>query len=282
MGHGRGLASIEAALASACLDSPDSHISALVVAGLAAPVGVNEQKALGVEARSIGAALASVERPVGSLLLECQGQFDLALATRCARKLAARMAADGREVNEASIPDAIGAGVCALQVWRNTGRGADNQPETLATRVAWQAVVRTLSSDKLGDSVALHSVSDDWLFAAALPRESRVERLIRWQVERRALGRSALLCRRVEALKARGGRGCRAAAVERVGQAARLMLAGDNVDTAAKRAGFRARGRTSAANRLARSMRAVGLGIVGDLRDKGKHAAKPEQIAARV
>jgi hypothetical protein len=107
------------------------------------------------------------------------------------------------------------------------------------------------------------NMDPDWLFAAALPRESRVERLIRWQVERRALGRSALLCLRVEALKARGGRGRRAAAVERVGQAARLMLAGDDVDTAAKRAGFRASGRTSAANRLARSMRAVGLGIVG-------------------
>jgi molybdopterin-guanine dinucleotide biosynthesis protein len=54
------------------------------------------------------------------------------------------------------------------------------------------------------------------------------------------------------------------------------------VDTAAARAGFKASGRTSAANRLARSMRAVGLGIMGDMRDKGKHAAKPEQIAARV
>jgi hypothetical protein len=268
--HGRGLASVEDALAVAVVSTTNTDAARLV--GDALGVVASEQHAQGIEARGIGSALASVEQPPGELLLECQGQFDLALATRCARKLAGRMAADGHEVNEVSIEDAIGAGVVALAVWRSTGRGgADGEPETLPARVAWRGVVRSLSSDTLGESVALHSVGDDWLFAQALPQESRVERLVRWSIERRALGRSALLVRRVEALKAKGGRGRRAQVVERVGQAAALLLAGDNLEVAAGRAGFKSSGHTSAVHRLARSLRALGVGVgVADVRDKSK------------
>jgi hypothetical protein len=270
--HGRGLASVEAALVAAINDAEPLRSAAFVGgygAALAALDTGAEQAAQGMEARSISSALASVEQAAGSLLLECQGQFDLQLAERCVRKLDARMQADGRErLNDAILRDAIGAGVLALAVWRSTGRGADGAGESLAARVAWRAVVLSISADSFGDSVALHSVSDDWLFAQALPRESRVERLVRWQVERFALGRSALLVRRVEAIKAQGGSGRRAQAVDRVGHAARLMLAGDNVDTAAERAGYKSSCRTSAANRLARAMRACGVGIVGDARDR--------------
>lgn len=281
-GHGRGLVPLGDALALAVVETDNVKAAEFVGAALGVELGA-EQVAQGMEARSIGgAALASCERPAGPLLLEAQGQFDLALADRCARKLAGRMVADGREVNEASIADAIGAGACALTVWRATGRGADGQVESLAARVAWRAVVLAISANTLGDSVALHSVSDDWLFAQALPRESRIERLIRWQVERRALGRSALLVRRVEALKARGGRGRRVQAVERVGHAARLMLAGDDVDTAAARAGFRSSGHATAANQFGRALRRLGLGIVSDARIRGRGVAKPEQVAARV
>jgi hypothetical protein len=278
--HGRGFASVEAALCAAVESSSDSEARALVVEALGVETGA-EQAAQGMEARSVASALASCERPAGALLLECQGQCDLQLAERCVRKLDARMQADGRErLNDATLRDAIGAGVLALAVWRSTGRGADGAGETLAARVAWRAVVLSISADSFGESVALHSVSEDWLFAQALPRESRVERLVRWQVERFALGRSALLVRRVEALKARGGRGRRAQAVDRVGHAARLMLAGDNVDTAAARAGYKSSGRTSAANRLARALRACGLGIVGDARDK--QANRPALSVKRV
>jgi hypothetical protein len=279
-GHGRGFASVEAALCDAVELTKDTEAREFVGAALGVELGA-EQAAPCIEARSVASALASCERPAGALLLECQGQCDLQLAERCVRKLDARMQGDGRErLNDATLRDSIGAGVLALAVWRSTGRGADGAGETLAARVAWRAVVLSISADSFGESVALHSVSDDWLFSQALPRESRVERLVRWQVERFALGRSALLVRRVEAIKAQGGRGRRAQAVERVGHAARLMLAGDNVDVAAVRAGYKSSGRTSAANRLARAMRACGLGIVGDARDR--QANRPALPVKRV
>jgi hypothetical protein len=50
------------------------------------------------------------------------------------------------------------------------------------------------------------------------------------------------------------------------------MLAGDDVDTAAARAGYKSSGRTSAANQLARAMRCLGLAIVGDARDRVRGA----------
>jgi hypothetical protein len=166
------------------------------------------------------------------------------------------MAGDGRVINEVTTADAAAAACLALTVWRATGRGADGKQETLAARVAWRAVVLDISADTLGDSVALHSVSDDWLFAQALPCESRVERLVRWAIERRALGRGALLLRRVEALKAHA-RGRRVQAAERVGHAARLMLAGDDVDTASARAAVTRRRRCRASSFFRRSLPVV-------------------------
>src|SRR5208282_2681045 len=107
LGHGRGLASVEAALVAAVEDTPQDSAARLFIGDALGVEASAEQVALGVEARGIGAALASCERPAGALLLECQGQVDLALATRHAHKLAGRMELDGREVNAASIADAI-------------------------------------------------------------------------------------------------------------------------------------------------------------------------------
>ena len=153
-------------MALAVVETDNVKAAEFVGAALGVELGA-EPVALGVEARSISNALASCERPAGALLLECQGQFDIGLAWRCARKLAARMAGDGRVTNEVTTADAAAAACLALTVWRSTGRGADGQVESLAARVAWRAVVLDISADTLGDSVALHSVSDDWLFAQA-------------------------------------------------------------------------------------------------------------------
>jgi hypothetical protein len=94
-GHGRGLVPLGDALALAVVETDNVKAAEFVGAALGVELGA-EQVAQGMEARSIGgAALASCERPAGPLLLEAQGQFDLALADRCARKLAGRMVADG-------------------------------------------------------------------------------------------------------------------------------------------------------------------------------------------
>ena len=99
------------------------------------PIAERARAAGDVEAMPIRDALASVEQPGGALLFEAQGQTDLAIATSCARKLAARMLANGHCVNDDTIAEAIAAGALALTQWRATGAGADGQPETLAARV---------------------------------------------------------------------------------------------------------------------------------------------------
>lgn len=145
--------------------------------------------------------------------------------------LAARMQGAGRivERNGHEWRDAIGAGVCALAVWRVTGAGVDGQPETLAARVAWRAVVRELSRDWLGESVSLSTVSDDWLWQnAEQTSESRAERAARLEVERAALGRKALLLRRLDNLP--DGRGRRAETINKLQRAATALLDGAKLD----------------------------------------------------
>lgn len=269
-GRGRGLASVEIAL-------------------VAATKATQANGARGGGAGGAGAVPGVPGMPGGELdgeAFESQGRTDLELATRHARHLAAIIRYHGREVGEAAIADAIGAGACALTVWRNTGRGVDGEPATQAKRVCWRAVVRSLSDDKLGDAMALHSLSEDCLFAAALPCETARERVIRWGIERRAPGRAVALGERVEALKAfftprRGGetRGRkRFAVIDRIGQAAAFMLAGLDVDTAAARAGFKSYDHCTAGNSLSRACRR--LGVVGDARVIGRGVARPDHVAA--
>ena len=189
-----------------------------------------------IEAMTIRQALASCEQAAGELLLEAQGQTDITLAGACVRKLVARMAADGRPVSDTTQADAVAAGCLALVQWRQHGEIG----ERLAARVAWRAVVDEVSADCLGDSVPVHTVADDWLWAnRAQGDESRPERAARLKVERLARTRHARLLRRLANLPP--GRGKRKEAVERVGRAAVFLLQGERLDTAAAMAGFKAR-----------------------------------------
>ncbi len=242
-GTGAGLASVGDALASA---------------GVPLTTSPGAGRALGLEGMTMAQALASCERPAGPLLLAVQGQMDLAIATRSARKLAGRMLADGHDVGQDRIKDAIGAGCLALACWRagvTITRGTDGGDVVmsgavaweLAARVAWRGAVAFLSADNLGDTVPLMGgAEDDWLCAQVLPGESRTERAARRWIERHAGQRQNLLARRLANVST--GRGRRAAAVDKVGRAAAFLLGGDAMEAAAAAAGFKARERHSAAD----------------------------------
>jgi hypothetical protein len=207
-----------------------------------------------VEAMTIKQALASNESAAGPLLLEAQGQLDIALARACVRKLVARMAADGRPVSDTTQADAVAAGCLALVQWRANG-GAG---ERLAARVAWRAVVDEISADCLGDAVPVHTVADDWLwFNRAQGDESRPERAARFNVERLAKTRHARLLRRLANLPP--GRGKRKEAIERVGRAAVFLLQGERLDGAAAMAGFNGSSKSKPGDRLIEAVKRIGL-----------------------
>ncbi|MGA3268646.1 MAG: hypothetical protein ABSE16_17715, partial [Verrucomicrobiota bacterium] len=153
--------------------------------------------------------------------------------------------------------------------WQRDGAGVKHL--LAAARVAWRAVVASISADTCGESVPLSSLSADWLAAIPMPSESRAERLARLQVERMAARRSGLLVRRIAAIKA-NGKGLRGLA-DKIGQAAALLLAGETLDAAAAAAGFKASakrggrgGGTSAGDRLCQALRRVGVRVVGSQR----------------
>jgi hypothetical protein len=249
-----------------------------------------ELRVFGLGAMPISSALASCEWATGPLLREAQGQADLVLATRCALKLARRIEGDGRFFSrplaeDANVREGISAGVAALAVWRSGrqprlpsgGRmcwqGGQLLRMETAARICWRAVVESMSSDGLGESLPLSSIAEDWLASMAMPSESRRERLVRLKIERAARARSRLLVRRVEALKAIGGRGRRAMVCEKIGCAARWLLEGEDLDRAATLAGFKAvagrgarGGGHSAGDRLIRACSRVGLRVVGSQR----------------
>lgn len=228
---------------------------ALLAAGIIPTV--SQAPRIPVEAMTIRQALASGEQAAGPLLFEAQGQFDVALANACVRKLVRRMAADGRAVSDPTKADAVGSACLALTAWRwNGGEG-----ERLAARVAWRAVVEEVSADCLGDSVSLHTLADDWLwFNRAQRDESRPERAARLKVERLARTRHARLLRRLANLPP--GRGKRKEAIERVGRAAVFLLQGERLDTAAGLAGFRGSSKSKPGDRLIEAVKRIGL--IGD------------------
>ena len=309
-GRGRGLASVGDALAAAG------------VSDSAAPMA-QASCALGIEARSVADALASVEQPAGPLLFAAQGQSDMHLAERCVMTLARRMAGAGRVVERGGNEwrDAVAAGTHALTVWRATGAGVDGEPDgagwvgrwqanpvdddgngwdepawikavknySPAARVAWRAVVRELSRDWLGESIPLHTVGDDWLWHNAEQHdESRAERAARLRVERLALGRQALLLRRLDNIPA--GRGQRAAVVDKVRAAAVALLAGVRLDDAATSAGFKAHGRHHSSDHLLTACKRLGIiaprqsgeGFTVRTRDKISGKTSQVRIPARV
>ena len=232
-------------------------------------------RALGVDMMPVRDALASGEQPSGGLLLEAQGQMDLAIADACARKLAARMRVNGKHVNEDTIRDATGAGALALTQWRTTGAGVDGERETLAARVAWRAVVVEISRDTLGESIPLQAVSEDWLWHNAEQHdESRAERAARFKVERQATTRQLRLFRRLANLPCPNSK--RVQVIEKVGNAASLLLTGMTLEEAASAAGFKARrsgagrGQHSAGDAFCQALRRLGFQIRGHARQISK------------
>jgi len=253
-----------------------------------------------------------------ALFTEERGAFYLALSRACAAKLARRMRSVGKHVSQAAEADGAAAGVLALIRWQSTGLNADNAPEveTQHARIAWRAVVAEISRDTLGESIPLHTVSDDWLWQNAQPCESRAERAARWQIERAAIGytlREDLQFRvgKVENGKRVGfefmtlpkgmkvsarycnlakrfanlpsGRGKRADTINRVSNATAMMLQGMTIDEAATAAGFNPRSNgqftRSAGDAFCQALRRLGFEIRGHARQIGKKEFAKEQIA---
>jgi hypothetical protein len=150
-----------------------------------------------------------------------------------------------------------------LRITGGKGEVVD-QPEILAARGAWRAVLRELSRDWLGESVSLSSVSDDWLWQNAEQADnSRAELAACLKVERAALGRKALLLRRLDNIP--DGRGRRAETICKLQCAATSLLDGSSLDDAATTAGFKAHGRNKADHLLMACKR---LGIIAPLQTR--------------
>ena len=232
----------------------------------------------GIEAMTIGEALASgavagdarCSTAYPSLMFQCQQQLDTRIIERCAYKLRARMQGDGKVIEDDSFRDAIQHAAYTVTLWRSgvtTARGEDGadkltpdggEREKHVARVAWRALVASLSNDGLGNTVPLvGGAEDDWLCAQALPSESRAERLARHWISRHTHTRQARLVRRLSHVS--GGRGRRAQAIEKVQNALGLILGGDSLDAAAAAAGFKPRGRHPAGDSLLRAANRLGL-----------------------
>jgi hypothetical protein len=231
---------------------------------------------------SIGVALASASIPAGPLLRECQGLQVLAMARAQAAKLAKSMQRDGRGMSSTSQDEAAAAGAAAVVAWRN-GAKLDGAKQG-ARGVCWRAVVRAVAMDSFGESIEhwrdLDGGADcfDKLTGSALPLPalvgdgSRDERATRLLFERARAKRPALLARRVESLKAGGGRGKRAESIDRVHRAAILLLHGEDMDTAAQAAGFKPSGSgrqaVRAGDMLMRAARRLGFRVQFTVRDR--------------
>src|ERR1043165_427860 len=233
---------------------------------------------------SIGAALQSRFIPAGPLLTEVQGQQTLATAKRQAAKLAYSMRHDGRGMSDTSQADAGGAGAAAVVQWRN---GADLYGADIgAACVYWRAVVKSVASDWFGESIEDWRESSggadgfDLLTGSAMPLPalmgdgSRSERAARLLFERARAKRPALLARRIESLKARGGRGRRGELLDKLHRAAVLLLHGEPVDTAASLAGFKASGASRAGDYLMRAARRLGFQVQFPVRDRQSRAGE--------
>lgn len=257
-GEGRGLATIGDALTAAgvTIGKDKSMMGADAVQG--------------IEAMSVCDALSSWERAATPLLAACQQQQDCRIVERSAYKLRARMQGDGKVIEQDNFRDAMQSAFHAVTLWRagvtiergNDGgdhlTGDNGQREKHVARVAWRALVSALSTDALGSPIQIHGgAEDDWLCAQMLPSESRAERVARHWVERHATGRQMLLARRLGNVST--GRGRRAAAVDKVGNALALMLGGDSLDVAAAAAGFKVRGRNAASDALLQACKRLSL-----------------------
>ncbi len=221
-----------------------------------------------VEHLPISCAITSRALPAGPLLAEVQGQQVATMARAMSRKLAQSMRRDGREVSEATELDGAGAGALAVVQWR--AGVAMEGGERGAAGVCWRAVVAEMSRDIYGETVSLADFSPEDLAGSALPLpgmyEDRSDKAARLAFERARAKRPGLLARRVETMKAKGGRGRRAEAIERVQRACVLLLHGETLDKAAELAGFNGAGKATAGDRLARAVRRLGYRVQFDAR----------------
>ena len=235
-----------------------------------------------------------------------QSADDVAMCRKFAALLRRRMAADGREVSDDSERDGAAAGVAAVVAWRNgvapspvvagkgewtfdgggMVKGGARVSEAVAV-VAWRAVVEEMSADTLGNSVEVSTVSDSWLagdlsgdvepLAVAVLgslMESRSDKASRLVRERGAARRKAQLAAKLDLFKA-GANSRRRELVDKIGRACSLLMDGADIDTAAAAVGFNASGQTSAGDRLARAVRALGLRFQLTLRQRGEEFAAP-------
>jgi hypothetical protein len=227
----------------------------------------------------IGAALSSVAMPCGYLLQEAQGQQVLNMARAMAARLRRSMARDGRKMSDTTEQEAIAAGAGAVVVWRN-GQACDGAGHG-AAGVCWRAIVQSVAQDSFGESIEEwrgqdEEGADTWdsLAGSALPLPSligdgsRSERASRLLFERARAKRGDLLARRIESLKAKGGRGKRAELIDKIHRAAILLLHGESVDNAATGAGFRGSERhgIGSGDRLMQAVRRLGFRVRFNLR----------------
>ncbi len=220
-------------------------------------------------------SLASNQTPVGALLSEIQGQLTLSMAQGMARKLKRSMAVKGKPMSDATVNDAIGAGVLAVMQWRN-GQTAIDGAESGQAGVCWRAILASVADDSLGDSVEQWRQPDatddldlwDSLTGSALPLpqltgdNDRTDKATRLLFERTRATRLPRLAKRIDAIKAKGGRGKRAEMIDRVHRAMVLMLNGVSLDDSATQAGFKAgkgaKGIVRAGDRLTQAIKRLG------------------------
>lgn len=236
---------------------------------------VRARVALGLEAMTIRQALESCEQAAGPLLREVQGQIDLERARGQAFKLSRRMLADVgdyRRPSWATLADGAADGVATVQMWR-AGHDQPGQDRG-AARVSWVALVASVSRDIYGESEPEQAARAGWLWWYSVQGlAGGVRSLIAgWRREHLAKRRAARLDN-VLAVLGRG-RGRRRAAADKIGHAARLLLAGVPANEAATAAGFAPSGRASAVDRLARALRRMGRRVQLDLRMRGEAFGK--------
>jgi hypothetical protein len=236
------------------------------------------------------------ETPAGAMLREVQAAAverqaveDIRLCRKLAQLLRRRMESDGREVNDTTERDAAAAGVVAVVQWRSGVLPSpivtsDKTPHAV-NAVAWRAIVAEMSADTFGSSVELSSVSEDWLLAACDPLavacvgglESRYDKVTRWMAERGAVRRKARVLERLELFKAGAG-ARRRELIDKTGRACLLLVGGYSLDSAAAQAGFKAAGRSSAGDRLAQAVRALGVGVQFNLRQHVTNYSEPDAL----
>jgi len=224
----------------------------------------------------LSVALASRAMPAGPLLRECQGVQSWALAqstvARLRSALSKRRGDNGP--SDTTLREAVGDAAAAIVQWRN-GQELEGG-EYGARGVAQRAAVRSIAFDALGESIdnwrreESNGVEDwDCLAGSTLPLPqlvgdaSREDKAARLRFERTRAARPAKLTRRMDSLRAMGGRGRRVALLDKVQAAIAGLLRGESADQAALAAGFKAggigRGAVRPADRLTQALRRLGF-----------------------